>query len=89
MTGGLFSIFDNNGYLDPVQVENLAAFLMAIRELNNKTDGIADDILVNTQIKFQIDYGNSFLNAVESSAALGISVDILHLTLILSFAKYI
>lgn len=71
MLGGLFSLFDLDGNLDPVQVENLAAFLMAVKEINNKTDGIADDMLVNTQVKFQIEYGNSFLNAVESSAALG------------------
>ena len=33
-------------------IQNLAAIKMAIDELNNKTDGIFDDILPETQIKF-------------------------------------
>lgn len=48
---GLFlDTFAENGHLDIAGVQRLAAFLMAVREINNKTDGIADDLLPNTKI---------------------------------------
>jgi ABC-type branched-subunit amino acid transport system substrate-binding protein len=50
--GGLFSAFTEQGTLDIAQVEHMYAFLMALREINDKTDGIADDLLPNSQIVF-------------------------------------
>ena len=46
-----------------------AAFLMALREVNNKTDGIMDSILPNTEVKFAFydskrDSGHAMLNAM-------------------------
>ena len=43
---------DDNGDPDPFMVQHLAAFLMAVREINNKSDGIADDLLPNTELVF-------------------------------------
>ena len=52
--GGLFSVFNGDGSIDVQQAENLAAFLMAIEEINNKTDGIMDDILPNSQLVYAV-----------------------------------
>jgi len=48
--GGLFSLFNPSGQPDYIQIEYLTAFLMAVEEINDKSDGIFDDILPNTQI---------------------------------------
>ncbi|KAL1503142.1 hypothetical protein AB1Y20_011204 [Prymnesium parvum] len=53
--GALFPIFKgrwDNYAKDISGVRRFATFLLAIKEINNKTDGIADDLLPNTQIKF-------------------------------------
>ncbi len=42
---GYFNSFNADGGINKAGAQNLAAFVMAIREINNKTDGIADDLL--------------------------------------------
>lgn len=48
--GGLFTPFTADGSVNMAQVENMNAFLMAVKHINNKTDGLWDDYLPNTQI---------------------------------------
>jgi len=48
--GGLFTLHDHDHDIDDDQVQYLAAFLMAVDEINNKTDGILDDVLPNHHI---------------------------------------
>eukprot|EP01041_Mallomonas_annulata_P008621 gene8621-17784_t len=48
--GGLFPQTDFHGNLDNIGAQYLASFLMAVREINNKTDGIADDLLPNIDL---------------------------------------
>ena len=46
----------------------LAAYVMAINELNNKNDGIYDDLLPNTQIKFLVaDESDEFITNIETN----------------------
>jgi ABC-type branched-subunit amino acid transport system substrate-binding protein len=56
---GMFSIYDEN-LARQEQIECLAAFVMAIKEVNNKADGIFDDLLPLTQIKFQVVLGSDY-----------------------------
>ena len=67
--GALFTPVKNNAF-DVTQGENLAAFLLALSHINNKTDGIADDILPDSKIVFQLETGGSYIQAVQSSANL-------------------
>jgi ABC-type branched-subunit amino acid transport system substrate-binding protein len=48
--GLLFPFLDASGKIDDDGAQCLAAFLMAVREINNKTDGVFDDILPNTKL---------------------------------------
>jgi ABC-type branched-subunit amino acid transport system substrate-binding protein len=53
--GGIFSAFiDGGSTLDKENAEFLSVFLMAVKEINNKTDGIHDDLLPNTQLKISV-----------------------------------
>jgi hypothetical protein len=53
--GGLFSAFKDGGsIMDKENAEFLAMFLMAVSEINNKTDGIHDDLLPDTQLKISL-----------------------------------
>lgn len=54
MLGGLFPRFRIGGRKDGSGIERLAAFRMAIAEINNKTDGLADDLLPDTRIEFAV-----------------------------------
>jgi hypothetical protein len=56
--GGLFSPFLNSNVSTRL-VEHEAAFLMAIDAINNKGDGVFDDILPNTQLKYALRGGNT------------------------------
>jgi hypothetical protein len=47
---GFFAPLNASGYRDVKQLEHLAAFIMAINEINNKTDGVYDDLLPETLI---------------------------------------
>ena len=52
--GGLFRPFllKGNGSVDVAGAQRMAAFIMAVRELNDKHDGVHDDILPSTHITF-------------------------------------
>ena len=50
--GALFPMLKSSGSLDQSGMLRLGAFLMAIDEINNKTDGIADDLLPKTRLDF-------------------------------------
>ena len=52
--GGLFSLTNEKNQIDISGSKMLAASMMALRELNNKTDGIYDNILPETEIKYTI-----------------------------------
>ena len=74
--GGLFSIFDSDGNPDNEAIQLQAAFLMAVEDLNNKSDGMFDDVLPDTQLKFAV-RGSSKRHAnVASALELLESVDI-------------
>jgi hypothetical protein len=60
--GGLFGSLTGAGSLD--HLEHLAAFLMAINEINNKTDGVYDDLLPSITLSYSV--GTS--NLLKSSA---------------------
>jgi hypothetical protein len=65
--GGLFSIMDENGNIDLAGVQQQAAFLMAIRAINDKGDGVMDEILPNTEIKFAARHVVSKMDVIERS----------------------
>ena len=83
--GGLFPRFKTaeSGFkLDNAGVRRLTAFVMAIREINNKTDGIVDDLLPNTTLQFAVrdskrDAASAFAGArqlaLETFGGLGVS----------------
>jgi hypothetical protein len=64
--GGLFAPVSADGVWDVDQAQHLAAFVMAVNDINNKTDGIFDDILPNTKLVFSI---QDPIGAVETAAA--------------------
>jgi hypothetical protein len=45
-------------------IQHLAAFMLAVREINDKADGISDDLLPNTNIVFTLKQPSG-LNGVE------------------------
>lgn len=83
--GGLFPRFKTSAAafgLDTSGVRRLTAFVQAVNEINNKTDGIADDLLPNTRLLFATrdskrDTGSAFLGArqlvLEAFDGLGVS----------------
>jgi hypothetical protein len=52
--GGLFAPDPANGEWDVDQAEHLAAFIMAVNDINDKTDGIFDDLLPTTKLVYMI-----------------------------------
>ena len=55
--GALFPQFHTaaSGYtIDSSGIIRFASFLLALNEINNKTDGVADDLLPNTQLKYKL-----------------------------------
>ena len=66
---GYFKLFDEHGYVDNYMVQRLAAFLMAVREINNKTDGVADDILPDTKLLVALESPDYSLYGVEVAVA--------------------
>lgn len=50
--GGLFAPFGVDGTINVQQAEHLEAFLMAVEDVNNKTDGLFDDLLPGTKVVF-------------------------------------
>jgi ABC-type branched-subunit amino acid transport system substrate-binding protein len=66
--GGLFSAFvDGGSTMDKENAEFLSLFLMAVDEINNKTDGIHDSLLPNTQLKISV--VNSVSTAISGATA--------------------
>lgn len=80
--GGIFSPFSSIGTIDVSQAENIAALLLAVKQINDKSDGIADHLLPDSQIVFALEYAydyvtgtNAALNLLDSfygSGVLGI-----------------
>jgi ABC-type branched-subunit amino acid transport system substrate-binding protein len=52
--GALFAPIDSTGAMSLSQAEHLAAFIMAINEINDKTDGIYDDLLPSTHLSIGV-----------------------------------
>eukprot|EP00595_Chromulina_sp_UTEXLB2642_P002549 CAMPEP_0196767986 /NCGR_PEP_ID=MMETSP1095-20130614/42206_1 /TAXON_ID=96789 ORGANISM="Chromulina nebulosa, Strain UTEXLB2642" /NCGR_SAMPLE_ID=MMETSP1095 /ASSEMBLY_ACC=CAM_ASM_000446 /LENGTH=237 /DNA_ID=CAMNT_0042136931 /DNA_START=478 /DNA_END=1188 /DNA_ORIENTATION=- len=50
-------------YLDIIGQQQQASFIVAINQINDKTDGIYDDLLPNTKIEFAVDWGQNLLNS--------------------------
>jgi hypothetical protein len=71
--GGLFAPLTPSGHRDMAQAEHLAAFIMAVNDINNKSDGIYDELLPDIKLVYSVQ-GESpligatkrFLNLVES-----------------------
>jgi hypothetical protein len=65
--GGLFAPNPTEGEWDVGQAEHLAAFVMAINEINDKNDGIFDDLLPTTKLVYTI---QGPTGALETAAAM-------------------
>eukprot|EP00966_Prymnesium_polylepis_P280195 6473822-Prymnesium_polylepis.1 len=74
--GALFPIFKTAaaGYgLDASGVRRFTSFYLALKEINDKNDGVADDLLPNTQLLFAFrdskrDDGSAFLGALDHAS---------------------
>ena len=63
--GGEFPVINADGTFNAVGAHRRAGMQMAIHEINNKTDGLYDDILPNVIVKYAIrDSHVTFSNAV-------------------------
>jgi hypothetical protein len=58
-----FKPMGDDGLPDPFMIQHLAAFMMAVREINNKTDGVSDDLLPNTEIVFTLKSPSGLIGA--------------------------
>eukprot|EP01041_Mallomonas_annulata_P013776 gene13776-29293_t len=68
------SLFGSTVAINLAGNQAIAATIMAIREINNKTDGIADDILPNTILKLafrspRLDYLKAIQAAIDFSSS--------------------
>ena len=71
--GALFPMFKTQAAsysMDASGIDRFSAFKLAIDEINNKTDGVADDLLPNTQLVYAYrdskrDDGSAFFGALE------------------------
>jgi ABC-type branched-subunit amino acid transport system substrate-binding protein len=64
---GIFDLYEQNGLPVKDRVECLAAFLMAINEVNNKADGIFDTLLPATKVKYQVAFGSDYTSLFSSA----------------------
>jgi len=71
--GGLFSPIDENGNFDYEQAQCLAAFMMAVNEINNKKDGINDDILPRTKLVVAVRSPRGFYGSTSAAYDLAAS----------------
>ena len=63
--GGVFPIVSPDGTLNSLGCQRRAGFLQAVKDMNNKTDGINDDILPNVVVKMAVrDSHVTFSNTV-------------------------
>jgi hypothetical protein len=69
--GGFFAPVSPSGALYVSQAEHLAAFVMAARDINDKTDGIFDDVLVGTDFQIAVGIENSLSSAAVNAVQLG------------------
>jgi hypothetical protein len=65
--GGIFCPLSNSMNVYHDQSEHLAAFLMAINDINNKSDGIYDYLLPNTTIEFAVGFESSVATAATTA----------------------
>jgi hypothetical protein len=71
-----FDIFDADGNANSKSAQRLAAFLMAIRDLNDKSDGIYDDLLPNKKLVFSLHYPAAEpYGAIESAVEASLHAD--------------
>jgi hypothetical protein len=63
--GGLFAPMTPSGHLDLAQAEHLAAFVMAVNDINNKNDGIYDNLLLGTELVHTIEGDSPLIGAIE------------------------
>jgi ABC-type branched-subunit amino acid transport system substrate-binding protein len=77
--GGLFSPIDVNGNFDYEQAQCLAAFMMAVNEINNKKDGINDDILPQTKLVVAVRSPGRFYDNVDAARQLANVRNIFHM----------
>jgi ABC-type branched-subunit amino acid transport system substrate-binding protein len=63
---GVFNLYDKAGKPIKDQVECFAAFLMAINEVNNKIDGIFDELLPASKVVYEVAFGADYLGVLTS-----------------------
>jgi hypothetical protein len=69
--GGFFSPVSPTLKLYVDQAEHLAAFIMAVNDINNKTDGIYDHLLPGTTFQLALGVENSMATAAANAVSLG------------------
>ena len=68
-------MFTATGSVSTTGLQQTAACIMAIREINNKTDGIADFLLPNTTLKLAVTFARgSYYLAIQAAQSLAQSV---------------
>jgi hypothetical protein len=73
--GGLFCPLSPTSSVYVDQVEHLAAFVMAVNDINNKADGIYDDVLPNMTLKIAIGTEHSLATSATSAVQLTTAFD--------------
>ena len=71
--GGMFNQFDSKRQPSKYGSQRLAAFLMAVNEINNKTDNIFDEILPDYYFNISVTEAHDFIGAVHAAEKLGSS----------------
>ena len=66
--GALLNPTNADGTVAPQGSQQLAAFMMAVREINTKNDNVADDLLPNFELKIQLKSAYGYLGAVTKSS---------------------
>jgi hypothetical protein len=69
--GGFFAPVSSNGNLIVDQAEHIAAFIMAANEINNKADGIHDDLLLSTKFEIAVATEDSVTSAAVAAVEFG------------------
>jgi hypothetical protein len=82
--GGLFAPMTPSGHLDLAQAEHLAAFVMAVNDINNKNDGIYDNLLLGTELVHTIEGAYPLIGAIEQFFQLVQSFEGSHLVSVVS-----
>jgi hypothetical protein len=68
--GGIFSQLNSAGLPDANALQAQAAFIIAVNQINNKTDGIFDDILPDTMIKIAVRHTDNKQSTVKAMSSL-------------------